>query len=202
MLEKLFWYYTPPYKRSGDKLDRRPIFEPNWSGESTFLAISLKNGCVFTVIIFYNSQPPEIFDSYIFTTSHIQYFNIIIICWNPFQRKSTQIPQYLHEAGWTSSGYQVCVTQPRRVAAVTLAVRVADEKGSMIGSTIGYAVRFDSKQDEQQTRVKFVTDGVLLQEMTSDPLLRRYSVIMIDEAHERSLQTDMCLGLLKTPFFL
>ena len=92
---------------------------------------------------------------------------------------------------------QVCITQPRRVAAVTLAVRVADEKGCMIGSTIGYAVRFDSKQDEKETRVKFVTDGVLLQEMTSDPLLRRYSVIMIDEAHERSLQTDMCLGLLK-----
>jgi ATP-dependent RNA helicase DDX35 len=67
----------------------------------------------------------------------------------------------------------------------------------MIGTSIGYAVRFDSKQDEEQTRVKFVTDGVLLQEMTSDPLLRRYSVIMIDEAHERSLQTDMCLGLLK-----
>ena len=54
-----------------------------------------------------------------------------------------------------------------------LAVRVADEKGCMIGSTIGYAVRFDSKQDEENTRVKFVTDGVLLQEMTSDPLLRR-----------------------------
>ena len=111
--------------------------------------------------------------------------------------KSTQIPQYLHEAGWTSSGYQVCVTQPRRVAAVTLATRVADEAGCMIGSTIGYAVRFDSKQDPDKTRVKFVTDGVLLQEMTSDPLLRKYSVIMIDEAHERSLQTDMCLGLLK-----
>ena len=91
----------------------------------------------------------------------------------------------------------MCITQPRRVAAVTLAVRVADEVGCMIGSTIGYAVRFDSKQDEEKTRVKFVTDGVLLQEMTSDPLLRKYSVIMIDEAHERSMQTDMCLGLLK-----
>lgn len=111
--------------------------------------------------------------------------------------KSTQIPQYLNEAGWASAGYQVAITQPRRVAAVSLAVRVADEVGCMIGTTIGYAVRFDSKQDEQKTRVKFVTDGVLLQEMTTDPLLRKYSVIMIDEAHERSLQTDMCLGLLK-----
>jgi len=111
--------------------------------------------------------------------------------------KSTQIPQYLNEAGWTTAGFQVAITQPRRVAAVSLAVRVADEVGCMIGTTIGYAVRFDSKQDEQKTRVKFVTDGVLLQEMTTDPLLRKYSVIMIDEAHERSLQTDMCLGLLK-----
>ena len=111
--------------------------------------------------------------------------------------KSTQIPQYLNEAGWASAGYQVAITQPRRVAAVSLAVRVADEVGCMIGTTIGYAVRFDSKQDEAKTRVKFVTDGVLLQEMTTDPLLRKYSVIMIDEAHERSLQTDMCLGLLK-----
>ena len=127
----------------------------------------------------------------------IENFSTVVLVGETGCGKSTQIPQYLHEAGWTSRGYQVCVTQPRRVAAVTLAVRVADEKGSMIGSTIGYAVRFDSKQDEEQTRVKFVTDGVLLQEMTSDPLLRRYSVIMIDEAHERSLQTDMCLGLLK-----
>ena len=103
----------------------------------------------------------------------------------------------LRESFQPLKGYQVCITQPRRVAAVTLAVRVADEVGCMIGSTIGYAVRFDSKQDEEKTRVKFVTDGVLLQEMTSDPLLRKYSVIMIDEAHERSMQTDMCLGLLK-----
>ncbi|CBY31661.1 unnamed protein product [Oikopleura dioica] len=127
----------------------------------------------------------------------VENFQTLVLVGETGCGKSTQIPQYLHEAGWTSRGYQVCVTQPRRVAAVTLATRVADEKGAMIGTSIGYAVRFDSKQDEEQTRVKFVTDGVLLQEMTSDPLLRRYSVIMIDEAHERSLQTDMCLGLLK-----
>ena len=110
--------------------------------------------------------------------------------------KTTQIPQYLHEAGWTAHGC-VCCTQPRRVAAISVARWVADEMGCELGAAVGYAVRFDEKWDRATTRLKFMTDGLLLSEMASDPLLSRYSVVMVDEAHERSVQTDVLLGLLK-----
>jgi len=102
--------------------------------------------------------------------------------------KTTQIPQYLHEAGWTAGGRVVCCTQPRRVAAISVAQRVADEMGESLGGTVGYAVRFDDCSSREATRLKFVTDGTLLSEMMQDPLLSRYSVVMVDEAHERSVQ--------------
>jgi ATP-dependent RNA helicase DDX35 len=113
--------------------------------------------------------------------------------------KSTQIPQYLHEGGWTQGGRVVLCTQPRRVAAITVASRVAQEMGCTLGRQVGYAVRFDSRVDEGGTRtaIKFVTDGLLLRETLYDPLLSAYSVIMLDEAHERSMYTDVLLGLLK-----
>lgn len=112
--------------------------------------------------------------------------------------KSTQIPQYLLDAGWiTTNNQKMAITQPRRVAAVSLASRVADERRRPLGSNIGYAIRFDECCDEKATLVKYMTDGVLLREMMTDPLLKQYSVIMVDEAHERSLNTDMCIGLLK-----
>ncbi|EOD17439.1 hypothetical protein EMIHUDRAFT_210154 [Emiliania huxleyi CCMP1516] len=111
--------------------------------------------------------------------------------------KTTQIPQYLHEAGWTAGGRVVGCTQPRRVAAVSVAQRVAEEMGEALGGTVGYAVRFDDCCSREATRLKFMTDGLLLTEFMSDPLLSRYSVLMVDEAHERSLTTDVLLGLLK-----
>lgn len=111
--------------------------------------------------------------------------------------KTTQIPQYLLEAGWAADGYQIACTQPRRAAAVTVAARVAEELGQQLGATVGYAVRFESCETKGQTQVKYLTDGVLIREMMEDPLLSRYSVVMVDEAHERSLATDMLLGLLK-----
>jgi ATP-dependent RNA helicase DDX35 len=111
--------------------------------------------------------------------------------------KTTQIPQYLHEAGWTAGGHVVCCTQPRRVAATTVAQRVAEEMGEPVGGVVGYAVRFDDCSSRESTRIKFVTDGTLLSEMMLDPMLSRYSVVMVDEAHERSVQTDVLLGLLK-----
>ncbi|XP_037258541.1 probable ATP-dependent RNA helicase DHX35 isoform X2 [Falco biarmicus] len=111
--------------------------------------------------------------------------------------KSTQIPQYLAEAGWTAEGRVVGVTQPRRVAAVSVAGRVADERGAVLGHEVGYCIRFDDCTDPQATRIKFLTDGMLVREMMADPLLTRYSVLMLDEAHERTLYTDIAIGLLK-----
>jgi ATP-dependent RNA helicase DDX35 len=110
--------------------------------------------------------------------------------------KSTQIPQYLYECGWTSSKFQVCCTQPRRVAATSVAERVATEMGCRVGDEVGYSIRFEDSSSER-TRIKFLTDGMLIREMMVDPLLSKYSVVMVDEAHERSINTDLLLGLLK-----
>ncbi|KAL6770172.1 hypothetical protein ACKKBG_A33890 [Auxenochlorella protothecoides x Auxenochlorella symbiontica] len=111
--------------------------------------------------------------------------------------KTTQIPQYLHEAGWTAGGKMIACTQPRRLAAMTVAARVSEEMGCSLGREVGYAIRFEDRTEKGRTCIKFCTDGVLLREMMSDPLLTDYSVIMVDEAHERSLATDLLLGLLK-----
>jgi hypothetical protein len=111
--------------------------------------------------------------------------------------KSTQIVQFLHESGWTADGFMVACTQPRRVAAKTVAARVAEEMGVKLGREVGYSIRFDDVSHPTATRIKFVTDGMLLREMLVDPLLRRYSVVMVDEAHERSLQSDVLMGLLR-----
>lgn len=110
--------------------------------------------------------------------------------------KTTQIPQYLLNSGWCSSGSQIAVTQPRRIAATSVAARVAEELGTPLGQKVGYSIRFEDVTSAA-TQVKFVTDGLLLREMLVDPLLKRYSVIMVDEAHERSLSSDVLLSLLK-----
>jgi ATP-dependent RNA helicase DDX35 len=86
--------------------------------------------------------------------------------------------------------------QPRRVAATTVAARVADEMGCKVGEEVGYSIRFEDVTSAK-TRIRFLTDGMLLREALVDPLLSRYSVVMIDEAHERSVNSDILLGLLK-----
>ena len=127
----------------------------------------------------------------------VETYGTVVVVGHTGCGKTTQIPQYLHEAGWTAEGRVVACTQPRRIAATTVAQRVAEEVGADLGSTVGYAVRFDDCFDAAQTRIKYMTDGRLIREMMSDPLLLQYSVIMVDEAHERSTQTDVLLGLLK-----
>ncbi|KAJ1624520.1 pre-mRNA-splicing factor ATP-dependent RNA helicase PRP16 [Pavlovales sp. CCMP2436] len=111
--------------------------------------------------------------------------------------KTTQIPQYLCEAGWTAGGRVVACTQPRRVAAMTVAARVADEMGVELGAdAVGYAVRFDVRACAA-TQILYLTEGTLMREMLADPLLSRFSVLMVDEAHERGVSTELCLALLK-----
>ncbi|XP_020295918.1 probable ATP-dependent RNA helicase DHX35 [Pseudomyrmex gracilis] len=110
--------------------------------------------------------------------------------------KSTQVPQYLLEAGWCADGKKIGITEPRRVAATSLAARVADERNCVLGTTVGYSIRFDDYTDET-TKIKYMTEGILLRELMSDPLLTSYSVIILDEVHERTLQTDIIMGLLK-----
>ncbi|KAF2405275.1 hypothetical protein EJ06DRAFT_545813 [Trichodelitschia bisporula] len=109
--------------------------------------------------------------------------------------KTTQIPQYILEEN-LNSGLMIGVTQPRRVAAMSVAARVAEERGTRLGQEVGYSVRFEQKISEK-TKIKFLTDGMLLRELVADPTLSQYSVIMLDEAHERTLSTDMLLAFLK-----
>uniref|UniRef100_A0A8C2YST5 ATP-dependent RNA helicase DHX33 n=1 Tax=Chinchilla lanigera TaxID=34839 RepID=A0A8C2YST5_CHILA len=109
--------------------------------------------------------------------------------------KTTQIPQYLYEAGVGRQGI-IGVTQPRRVAAISLATRVSDEKRTELGKLVGYTVRFEDVTSED-TRIKFLTDGMLLREAISDSLLRKYSCIILDEAHERTIHTDVLFGVVK-----
>jgi len=113
---------------------------------------------------------------------------------SPRPGKSTQIPQYLaDEGGWAEQSFQIAVTQPRRLAAQSLARRVAHECGD--STRVGYTVRFDC---QPSTHIQFLTDGVLLRDaVLNDPLLSKYSVVMMDEAHERTLQSDALLGLLQ-----
>lgn len=111
--------------------------------------------------------------------------------------KTTQIPQYLKEAGWAEGGRVIACTQPRRLAVQAVSARVAEEMGVNLGEEVGYTIRFEDHTTSGVTSVKFLTDGVLIREMMEDPLLTKYSVIMIDEAHERSISTDILLGLLK-----
>ncbi|OXV10645.1 hypothetical protein Egran_01597 [Elaphomyces granulatus] len=126
----------------------------------------------------------------------IETFSITIVIGHTGSGKTTQLPQYLDQAGWTTEGKIIGVTQPRRVAATTVATRVAEEMRCKVGEEVGYSIRFEDVTSAA-TRIKFLTDGMLLREALVDPLLSRYSVIMVDEAHERSLSTDVLLGVLK-----
>uniref|UniRef100_A0A915NES1 RNA helicase n=1 Tax=Meloidogyne javanica TaxID=6303 RepID=A0A915NES1_MELJA len=126
----------------------------------------------------------------------VEKYKTVVVVGETGSGKSTQLPQYLAEFGWAQEGKKICITQPRRVAAVTLANRLAEEMMCSLGSEVGYAVRFDECISDK-TKIKYVTDGLLLRELMSDPLLEAYSVVIIDEAHERSVNSDLVIGLLR-----
>lgn len=109
--------------------------------------------------------------------------------------KTTQIPQFILAAGYSKGG-SIGVTQPRRVAAISVARRVAAEMGEEVGGVCGYAVRFDENVSDR-TKLRYMTDGMLLRESVTVPNLDRYAVVVVDEAHERSLHTDLTLALLR-----
>lgn len=120
---------------------------------------------------------------------------IVIIVGETGSGKTTQMTQYLHEAGYTTYGMIGC-TQPRRVAAMSVAKRVSEEMAVPLGDECGYTIRFEDVTSSK-TVIKYMTDGVLLRESLRSGDLEKYSCIVMDEAHERSLNTDVLFGVLK-----
>ncbi|PIN05604.1 mRNA splicing factor ATP-dependent RNA helicase [Handroanthus impetiginosus] len=120
---------------------------------------------------------------------------VVVVVGETGSGKTTQLTQYLHEDGYTTNGTVGC-TQPRRVAAMSVAKRVSEEMETELGDKVGYAIRFEDVTGPN-TVIKYMTDGVLLRETLKDSDLEKYRVIVMDEAHERSLSTDVLFGILK-----
>ncbi|XP_026191219.1 ATP-dependent RNA helicase DHX8 [Cyclospora cayetanensis] len=121
---------------------------------------------------------------------------VLVVIGETGSGKTTQMTQYMAEAGFVSPGRLIGCTQPRRVAAMSVAKRVAEEFGCRLGQEVGYSIRFEDCTSPD-TIIKYMTDGLLLREALVDPRLQRYSVVMLDEAHERTISTDVLFGLLK-----
>src|SRR5215469_2000813 len=119
---------------------------------------------------------------------------VVIVAGETGSGKTTQLPKICLELGRGVAG-QIGHTQPRRIAARTVAERIAEELGTEIGAAVGYKIRFTDKSSDG-TLIKVMTDGILLAEMQRDRQLRRYDTLIIDEAHERSLNIDFILGYL------
>ncbi|KAF9046466.1 pre-mRNA splicing factor [Panaeolus papilionaceus] len=126
----------------------------------------------------------------------IKEHQVLIVVAETGSGKTTQLPQYLHEAGYTADGLKVGCTQPRRVAAMSVAARVAEEMGTKVGYEVGYSIRFEDCTSDK-TVLKYMTDGMLLREFLTEPDLAGYSALIIDEAHERTLSTDILFALVK-----
>jgi len=121
---------------------------------------------------------------------------VVVIVGETGSGKTTQMTQYLLEEGYASHGRLIGCTQPRRVAAMSVAKRVSEEVGCALGEEVGYSIRFEDVTSEK-TKIKYMTEGVLLRESLNGDDLEQYSCIVMDEAHERSLNTDVLFGLMK-----
>jgi ATP-dependent RNA helicase DHX8/PRP22 len=121
---------------------------------------------------------------------------ILVVIGETGSGKTTQMTQYLVELGFTKRGGIIGCTQPRRVAAVSVAKRVSEEFGCALGEQVGYSIRFEDVTSSE-TIIKYMTDGMLMREYLADNDLKRYTALMLDEAHERTIHTDVLFGLLK-----
>ncbi|HQL51868.1 MAG TPA: DEAD/DEAH box helicase, partial [Kiritimatiellia bacterium] len=128
-------------------------------------------------------------------TSALRHHPVVIVCGDTGSGKTTQLPKIALAAGRGRRGLIGC-TQPRRLAALAMAQRVAEEFGQEPGGLVGYQHRFDKKLSRDSV-IKFMTDGILLAETRRDRFFRAYDTLIIDEAHERSLNIDFLLGILK-----
>jgi ATP-dependent RNA helicase DHX37/DHR1 len=124
---------------------------------------------------------------------------VVIVSSETGSGKTTQIPQFLYESGYTSKGHLIGITEPRRVAAISMSQRVGQELNDP--TKVSYQIRFEGNRTDE-TKILFMTDGVLLKELQTDLMLTKYSVLIIDEAHERSMYSDVLIGLLSRICFL
>lgn len=127
----------------------------------------------------------------------IEDYQVLVIVGETGSGKTTQIPQYLHEAGYSKGNMKIGCTQPRRVAAMSVAARVSEEMGVKLGNEVGYNVRFDNCTTPEKTALEYMTDGMLLRVLLTSPDLGEYSCLMIDEAHERTVSTDIILAIVQ-----
>ena len=175
-------FWKPGTSRPGSSLDRSSEAEPSLIHPS---ASSLSSSSTSLPI---HSQRREILYA-------LEQHQVLIVVGETGSGKTTQIPTMLHAAGWSAGGIIAC-TQPRRVAATSIAAHVAASMRTKLGDEVGYTIRFEDNTSPS-TRICYMTDGALFRECLRDPLLTRYSVIMVDEAHERGVYTDLLLGVLK-----
>jgi pre-mRNA-splicing factor ATP-dependent RNA helicase DHX15/PRP43 len=129
-------------------------------------------------------------------TAKLASSQVLVLVGETGSGKTTQIPQFCLYDGFAADGKLIGCTQPRRVAAMSVAARVAEELDVVLGEECGYTIRFED-MSSAKTQLKYLTDGMLLREAMTDPLLSRYSVLILDEAHERTVSTDVLMGLLK-----
>jgi ATP-dependent RNA helicase DHX8/PRP22 len=166
---------------------------PEWKRVTQSKEVSLGRRTNMTIKEQRESLPVYRFRSELIKAVHDN--PLLIVVGETGSGKTTQLTQYLAEAGFTNNGMIGC-TQPRRVAAMSVAKRVAEEVGCQLGQEVGYTIRFEDCTSPA-TKIKYMTDGMLQREVLLDPDLKRYSVIMLDEAHERTIATDVLFALLK-----
>jgi ATP-dependent RNA helicase DHX33 len=185
---------TPVFfnKKNGPSSPKKIKLNDNESGKSVYT-----NGNNKRISIQEQRTKLPVYDKKNKLLDLIKRHNTLIILGETGSGKTTQIPQYINSARLQNNG-RIGITQPRRVAAVSIATRVAQEygNGQTVGDTVGYRVRFEDVTSKK-TRIKYLTDGMLLREAMVDSLLMEYTVIILDEAHERTIHTDVLFGIVK-----